>query len=158
MNKRYILTPDDRERQQEYFNRTIRMEEFRPDRFRRHRISGNDGPGSSEYQNYFKVIPGSEPDTVTVVDGARPEYCICGKTDCGEVEAAVLAMHYRKSLYLILEYDAAEKRYRQSFWWEDDPLPAGDFGTTLIATVSEDGKIIQRHSCGMIYWSERYFV
>ena len=155
MNKRYFLTPEDRERQSEWISRTIRLEDVPPECRSRHRNSVSGG-GSAEYSNYFKVIPGTEQGTVKVVDGADPSAILCGKTDCGDVISAVMPARQGR-LYLVLQRDAATEKYDHSFCWESD-LPSEDCGTLLIAERSGDGRITQRWTGGMVYWSERYFV
>lgn len=122
---------------------------------------GRPSADEPEYDNYFKVIPGTEENgvlkTIKIVDGSylnNPSYA--GVTDIGSVAPGELVIPSSSiyNVYLILKWDGTA--YTQFF--SLDSFGGSSDSVFWHLAEGQGNTIIQRWTGGQIYWGSRYFV
>lgn len=159
MNKRYVLDAAGVEAVNRAISRVGNMPPAMLDTNRRHRITVTEG-GGYEYNGYFKVVETTDESgkaMLKIIDGADPESNYAGSTDLGYVPVMSIAKQTGQ-LYLLPEWTVQNDTRVYSFYLSYTTDPGEIRKAVKLASILDDGTIVQRHVTNEILWGNRFFV
>lgn len=159
MSKRYVLDAAGVEAVNRAISRVGNMPPAMLDTNRRHRITVTEG-GGYEYNGYFKVVETTDESgkaMLKIIDGADPESNYAGSTDLGYVPVMSIAKQTGQ-LYLLPEWTVQNDTRVYSFYLSYTTDPGEIRKAVKLASILDDGTIVQRHVTNEILWGNRFFV
>ena len=159
MSKRYVLDAAGVEAVNRAISRVGNMPPAMLDTNRRHRITVTEG-GGYEYNGYFKVVETTDESgkaMLKIIDGAGPESNYAGSTDLGYVPVMSIAKQTGQ-LYLLPEWTVQNDTRVYSFYLSYTTDPGEIRKAVKLASILDDGTIVQRHVTNEILWGNRFFV
>ena len=116
--------------------------------------------GTAEYAGYFKVVETTDESgkaMLKIIDGADQKSNYAGSTDLGYVPVMSIAKQTGQ-LYLLPRWTVQNDTRVYSFYLSYTTDPGEIRKAVKLASVLDDGTIVQRHVTNEILWGNRFFV